>query len=639
MAKLTAELLADCLSGPEPDRPEAERLLPAHPDEAEILGQYIAIARSIPRTRRIPVDPAMRARGRAALLAAISPTGQRFVTRRRSFLESLKDGWWPIGQGQARLDLSGIGLRPVLASSAAAVLLISSSAGAMYAAQDALPGEPLFQMKTAVEELQVGLAPNEEAKAQAYLEIAGRRLVEMQTAAQNGQPAAVDAAAEAFAISVNRIDEHLAKAANRGGDIGSLAGSISESLEQQKADLATVRGQFPERTRALLGLAEETAGWGAASAKTISVEYSGNGGLPIGQSDRDEAAPSAPTATATSPVPTATIASSRQGTDSTGLARLAAPSAISTSSLPAASPPPASSRPASSGPAGGAGPSPATIGDGDGSLAARTDKSPRLAAILSPVSGPKEESQPLALAATSTAGERPPVLVAQSQTLERSVRTLPQAVANGSAQSPRASTETSGRAQPIQSEPDTGVSEPEEGEMARRQEPAVLEGRAGPKPAQASPVASVVPVAKRVQPDTELERRGSQEIERASSASGKPSMAVAPDGRREAEAQDSTADEDGELARAWRLRSQSAPPTAPAVPEAPAARIDDQARRDAMPTVTNPNGAKDKGTDKGAGTAIKPASSPTAAPSNPQRGETKRKDAKPKPTARNTGRK
>ena len=80
-------------------------------------------------------------------------------------------------------------------------------AGTGAAAAASLPGEPAFALKQALEEVQLALAPDEPARASVAVEIAERRLAELQRT--QGRPEFAGPAAAAYENAVARLTKHV----------------------------------------------------------------------------------------------------------------------------------------------------------------------------------------------------------------------------------------------------------------------------------------------------------------------------------------------------------------------------------------------------------------------------------------------
>jgi len=148
---------------------------------------------------------------------------------------------------------------PALIIALVIALTAAAGGGAVYASQDALPGDALYQVKTTVEGLQLTIAAGDEEKAQTYLDLAAKRIAEIEQASQRGRSAAAGAAAADFAQDVARADQHLAQAAAAGKDISGLATRLTEALAKHKTALAAASGRANGHAQAALAEAAEAA--------------------------------------------------------------------------------------------------------------------------------------------------------------------------------------------------------------------------------------------------------------------------------------------------------------------------------------------------------------------------------------------
>jgi hypothetical protein len=71
-----------------------------------------------------------------------------------------------------------------------------------YAASSALPGDPLYSLKTVVESVRAELTLDSAHQARLYMDFAGRRLVEMQALMQDHRFADMDRAVRAYAMDL-----------------------------------------------------------------------------------------------------------------------------------------------------------------------------------------------------------------------------------------------------------------------------------------------------------------------------------------------------------------------------------------------------------------------------------------------------
>jgi len=122
-------------------------------------------------------NPQVASRGRAQFLTeaeslrqAISP---RPILRQRS--------WLNLFQRKERLSMSTVAMVLLLIS-----LALGGSGAAVYAAQDAMPNDPLYAIKLATEDARINAEDNVQTRAALELDFADRRLQEIAVMANRG---------------------------------------------------------------------------------------------------------------------------------------------------------------------------------------------------------------------------------------------------------------------------------------------------------------------------------------------------------------------------------------------------------------------------------------------------------------------
>ena len=352
---LTPEALARCLAAVRSGEMTPEECLAAYPDAAE-LGDLLAVAGAIAPPPAVAPSAEYRARGRALLLDELRADRRPGVVR------------WPWAVAHGRL-----------AAAAALAVALLGGGGAAAASQSALPGDPLHPVKLGTEELRLALATDDAARASVALELAGRRVDEIERAQRGGRPDAVAAAAEGFVARVAQADEYLARAA-AGRDVAPETARLNAELAQWQPALADAAAAAP---------AVEVL----ARARTVAAQ-----GLSTAR---------APTRTALQPSPAATTALSGAATP---------PERPTATSSPTAGPPGPS-------PAGAPGPAPAVP--------------VTASAVPSPGAVPSPSAAPTTSAPSPTPGDQP---VAGTPTAILPPRSSP--TAGGSPTPPRSATAT-----------------------------------------------------------------------------------------------------------------------------------------------------------------------------------------------------
>ncbi|MCL4459443.1 MAG: DUF5667 domain-containing protein [Chloroflexi bacterium] len=196
---------------------------------------------------------------------------------------------------------------PALIVAIILAITVMASGGTAVAAQGSLPGDPLYTVKTSLEQLQLGLAPSAEAKAQVYEELAAKRLSELAKSIQLGRSEAAGDLAEQYRRNVDKAVGLLVEDEAEGKDVTVPLARLQENLARQQSALARVMESAPAEARSSLERARETSRWGIEIASR-AVE----GKKPSGKRVGTPAAEVTPTTPATpapltpTPPPTAT---------------------------------------------------------------------------------------------------------------------------------------------------------------------------------------------------------------------------------------------------------------------------------------------------------------------------------------------
>src|SRR3989475_9597020 len=167
---------------------------------------------------------------------------ERFRTELRSRLMS-EAGSVPAA-GPGRLPLPRI-LRPVLAAAALLVLVV---AGATNAAASSLPGDPLYAVKRAGEDVQVALTLDEVARMQLLSQLADRRLEELAEIAKQ-RPASAPTATQEYADAVDRFANALDRVRDADSeDKRNAAQDLADAAQaKHRAVLDSVKDKLPAK--------------------------------------------------------------------------------------------------------------------------------------------------------------------------------------------------------------------------------------------------------------------------------------------------------------------------------------------------------------------------------------------------------
>jgi hypothetical protein len=143
---------------------------------------------------------------------------------------------------QRRFAFAAI-LRPALAAAAALVLVV---AGATSAAASSLPGDPLYGLKRASEDVRLALTFDEVARFHLLSELTDRRLEELAEIAKR-RPASAPTATQEYADAVNNFADALDRLRDADSDEKrNAAQALAEAARaKHKAVLDAVKEQLP----------------------------------------------------------------------------------------------------------------------------------------------------------------------------------------------------------------------------------------------------------------------------------------------------------------------------------------------------------------------------------------------------------
>lgn len=164
---------------------------------------------------------------------------------------SQKENFRRVLQGRITLDSSALpaqsmfvriaqSMRAAHALALAVIItIITSGSGVSFAAQNAIPGETLYKVKLATEQVRAAVTPGKQARAELHLGFASRRLSEVeQLIERNGNAHA--AVNEALARYENELDESEALAMQDPALAQAIAPIIGETTESHKQTLKRV---------------------------------------------------------------------------------------------------------------------------------------------------------------------------------------------------------------------------------------------------------------------------------------------------------------------------------------------------------------------------------------------------------------
>lgn len=286
-------------------RATADECLTRYPELQGELEPLLAVVSRLTRLDSAP-DPARKLAARARFIEAL------YAEREHRGVRGLIAAF--LGQAASfRRGFRG-------AVSLGLALAVVTGSGAVYAAEQALPGAPLYGVKLAVEQVRIVTAFDEESKVQVELDIASRRVAEVERSLELRDERAVQTAAAGYAATIEQADdrfERIAAGANRVS-----TERLETNLDRHQRALATAVAQAPPSAKGVLeqarGRAERAVERSRAAGNRDSGRQTGGPAAAAPVTTRGSAQslstnPPSPTATAThtatvvptsSPVPT-----------------------------------------------------------------------------------------------------------------------------------------------------------------------------------------------------------------------------------------------------------------------------------------------------------------------------------------------
>ena len=171
---------------------------------------------------------------------------QRQIGRER-FLSQAKDIQPRRTPARASKTRVGAPLRkswvPRMATILAVVLFaLSSIGGTVYAAQDSMPDDLLYPVKTLTEDIQIGLESDPEERLDLYASFANRRLEEIEAQIQAGEEISPKALAR-----LEKLSEKMLQQAAKVGEKGleNALKQVQQALEKQNQMMEKLQEQTP----------------------------------------------------------------------------------------------------------------------------------------------------------------------------------------------------------------------------------------------------------------------------------------------------------------------------------------------------------------------------------------------------------
>ncbi|MDQ3810156.1 MAG: DUF5667 domain-containing protein, partial [Chloroflexota bacterium] len=285
---LLAQALDACIGAERQEAGSSAAIVAEAPESArEQLRQLVALAQSVETTvQAVTPSPEFRAAARMRLMQRIAGPGGLPVDFTAAHLRSVPAGARGRRRGGRWLLRGGAGL-------AAAAIFIGAT---LTASASALPGDPLYGLKQAQEEVVLRLATDDQARVLAQLQRAEARLDETARLLQQGRTSEAVQAAQRYDQAIERVTTTLVVSLEVDRSATPGLQQVQSRLAAQHERLQSLLQTAPEPARPELRDALATTERGRELvADTHARERAlGLRGVHSGEAAANEAAPSPP---------------------------------------------------------------------------------------------------------------------------------------------------------------------------------------------------------------------------------------------------------------------------------------------------------------------------------------------------------
>lgn len=252
-----ATILADNLEAIEQGEMSLAECLARYPEHGDEMVELLGLALAIRDLPPISPRPGFRYTARSRLLRTVAARQQ---LKERGRLKRVFQFSFP-----------NLLLRPALSLAILIVLLVATlSAGTVYAAGGALPGDGLYPVKIAVEDARLRLS-GEEGDAALYLQFADERLKEIASLAAKGRYQDMPVATQRFEDQLQAASQTISNLPPTGAaQLENQAVHLNEDLAYTKALLEALQAtQLPEAAQFGIGQAIQASAKGQSKLHTM----------------------------------------------------------------------------------------------------------------------------------------------------------------------------------------------------------------------------------------------------------------------------------------------------------------------------------------------------------------------------------
>ncbi len=238
MAREFDEILNECLEGMLHGE-TVEQCLQRYPGQAAELEPLLRVAAVAGRaTSAVEPRPEFKARVRYEVRSRLSSREQNTAAKKSSLVR-----WVP---------------RWAMAAVCIALVLVLAGSGTVAAASDSVPGDTLYSVKTAAEQVHMKLTFSEAAKARLQARFAERRVWEMAQLAKRGRTESMQTLSSKFELHLAKIEQlaaQIEQADPQKEQVSRLRQVLDRNMARDLAVLDAAEARAPVRSRSAVAVA------------------------------------------------------------------------------------------------------------------------------------------------------------------------------------------------------------------------------------------------------------------------------------------------------------------------------------------------------------------------------------------------
>lgn len=233
------DIVIECIEDIKAGRASIEDCLERHPSLRGQLEPLLKIALAIEELPSVKPSTDFKMKARIRLMDQI----HAWKTRKK-WPWSRRQNWVAGMQYKRRF---GVSMASIILAIVVTLSLVGG--GTVYASQASLPGDALYDLKLATEELTIALPAGDIARAERALSFAQRRIREMEALAARGRSQDLSSAAENYGYALNLTLAKMEQARNRGLDAGNVTARVAEATTRHLSVLDRVWDMVPEAAK------------------------------------------------------------------------------------------------------------------------------------------------------------------------------------------------------------------------------------------------------------------------------------------------------------------------------------------------------------------------------------------------------